>query len=154
MSQTQDGEEKVIAYGSRTLHRPEINYCVTRKELLAVVYFIKYFRHYLLGRNFTLRTDHGSLTWLYRFREPDGQISRWIQQLSTYDFKIVHRPGKRHGNADALSRIKINEDEYCTQCKLPWNYVYDTASERKYTELTGSPDVTSTDIINQDWETN
>ena len=42
LSQVQDGEEKVIAYGSRTLHKPEINYCVTRKELLAVVYFVKH----------------------------------------------------------------------------------------------------------------
>lgn len=49
---------------------------VTRKELLAVVYFVRYYKHVLLGRKFTLRTYHDSLTWLYRFREPDGQISR------------------------------------------------------------------------------
>ena len=124
LSQVQHGQEKVIAYGSRTLHKPEINYCVTRKELLAVVYFVKYYKHYLLGRTFILRTDHGSLTWLYRFREPDGQISRWIQQLSAYDFTIVHRPGKKHGNADALSRVKVEDEDYCVQCKLPWNYTF------------------------------
>ena len=100
------GQEKVIAYGSRTLHKPEINYCVTRKELLAVVYFVKYYKHYLFGRTFILRTDHGSLTWLYKFREPDGQISRWIQQLNAYDFTIDHRPDKKHGNADT-PRVKV-----------------------------------------------
>ena len=71
LSQIQDGDERVIAYASRTLNSSEKNYCVTRKEMLAVVYFVKHFKHYLLGREFTLRTDHGSLVWLHRFKEPE-----------------------------------------------------------------------------------
>ena len=71
LSQIQDGQEKLIAHGSRTLLSAEKNYCVTRKEMLALVYFIKHFKHYLLGREFILRTDHGSLVWLHRFKEPD-----------------------------------------------------------------------------------
>ena len=66
LSQDHDGEEKVVAYGSRTLSKAERKYCVTRKELLAVVTFTKHFRPYLLGRHFTLRTDHSSLQWLYK----------------------------------------------------------------------------------------
>ena len=62
-----DGSECVIAYGSRTLSHPERRYCVTRKELLAVVTFLQHFRPYLLGREFLLRTDHGSVTWLTNF---------------------------------------------------------------------------------------
>ena len=76
LSQVQEGRERVIAYGSRCLDKPERNYCVTRREMLAVVYFTKYFKHYLLGRRFLLRTDHGSLSWLQNFRDPDGQIHR------------------------------------------------------------------------------
>jgi len=60
----QDGFEKVIAYASRTLDKREANYCVTRKELLAIVYSVKYFKQYLLGRDFKIRTDHAPLTWL------------------------------------------------------------------------------------------
>src|SRR6267154_942659 len=52
LSQVQNGEERVIAYASRTLSQPEKNYCVTRRELLAIVYFTKQFRSYLLGRDF------------------------------------------------------------------------------------------------------
>ena len=52
-----DGREHVVAYG-RLLTKPERNYCVTRKELLAVVTFVTHFRTYLLGHTFTLRTDH------------------------------------------------------------------------------------------------
>ena len=62
-----DGSEVVTAYASRSLSRPERRYCVTRKELLAVVEFVHHFRHYLLGREFTLRTDHNSLVWVRNF---------------------------------------------------------------------------------------
>ena len=86
------------------MSKPERRYSVTRKELLAIVHFVKYFRHYLYGRPFLLRTDHGSLRWLFNFKEPGGQVARWIETLSSYDFEIQHRPGKQHGNADALSR--------------------------------------------------
>lgn len=102
LSQIQDGKETVIAYASRTLSSAEKNFCVTRKEMLALVYFVKHFKQYLLGREFLLRIDHGSLVSLHKFKEPDGQIARWIQQLGPYNFRIEHRPGKRHGNADAL----------------------------------------------------
>ena len=61
LSQTQDGEEKVIAYGSRSLNKSEQNYCVTDHELLAVRYFTEYYRCYLLGRKFLVRTDHQAL---------------------------------------------------------------------------------------------
>lgn len=111
LSQKQDDElERVIAYGSRVLSKTERNYCVTRRELLAAVYFIEQFRPYLLGRHFTLRSDHGSLTWLRNFKEPEGQLARWIEKLEEYSFSIVHRPGRSHTNADALSRLP------CTQC--------------------------------------
>jgi len=104
------GNECVIAYASRTLSKAERKYCVTRRELLAVVTFTQHFRPYLLGRQFMLRTDHGSLTWLQSFKEP-GQLARWLEKLQEYQFTIVHRQGKKHANADALSRLP------CTQCK-------------------------------------
>ena len=75
MGAAQDGAEKVIAYGSKTFSRSERNYCVTRKELLAVVYFTKYFKQYLLGKHFIIRTDHGSLRWLMNFKDPQGQTA-------------------------------------------------------------------------------
>ena len=100
----------MIAYASRVLSKAERRYCVTRKELLAVLTFIQHFRHYLLGKLFLLRTDHGSLTWLQHFKEPEGQLARWLEKLQEYEFTIVHRQGRKHGNADALSRHP------CTQC--------------------------------------
>ncbi|UYV83760.1 K02A2.6-like, partial [Cordylochernes scorpioides] len=104
LSQTQDGVERVIAYFSKTLSKPERNYCVTRRELLAIVKSTEHFYHYLYGQKFLLRTDHAALRWLLNFKSPEGQLARWIQRLQEYDMEIQHRKGKSHGNADALSR--------------------------------------------------
>lgn len=111
LSQLQNGEQKVISYSSRTLSHSQRNYCTTKRELLAIVIFVKQFRHYLWGRKFLIRADHASLTWLLNFKEPEGMLVRWISVLDTYDFDIKHRPGHKHGNADGLSRIP------CKQCK-------------------------------------
>ena len=83
---------------------------MTRRELLAVITFVQHFRPYLLGREFLLRTDHGSLTWLTNFREPEGQLARWLECLQEFSFQTIHRPGKKHTNADSLSRRP------CSQC--------------------------------------
>ena len=104
LSQIQDGAEHVISYGSHILEKTQRKYCTTRKELLAIVRFSREYRHYLLGRQFVVRTDHHSLTWLLRFKHADGQLSRWLEELSQYDMIIQHRPGKLHVNADWLSR--------------------------------------------------
>ena len=106
--QVQNGKERAIAYGSFTLAPEQQRYCTTRKELLAVVRFTKQFQHYLLGREFIVRTDHSSLTWLLNFKDPQGQLARWLEVLSQYNMKIEHRAGKKHVNADALSRISTN----------------------------------------------
>ena len=115
LSQVQDGRERVIAYGSRTLTKEERSYCVTRKELLAVVHFVKQYRHYLFGKRFLVRTDHGALRYLLTFKDPQGQMARWLQVLDTYTFDIEHRAGKKHGNADAMSRGPCKQcgDEEC-----------------------------------------
>ena len=105
LSQIQDGEERVICFASKKLNKSQRRYCVTRRELLAVVVFLQEFRHYLLGQQFILRTDHNSLRWICNFKAPQGQLSRWLEVLSQYDFKILHRDGKKHGNADAMSRV-------------------------------------------------
>ncbi|KRX40353.1 Retrovirus-related Pol polyprotein from transposon 17.6 [Trichinella murrelli] len=112
LSQKHDPEgERVIAYASRTLSKTERKYSTTRKELLSIVYFTKLFRPYLVGQRFTLRTDHDSLTWLRNFKEPEGQVARWLEHLQEYDMEVVHRRGRQHNNADAMSRRpEVTED--------------------------------------------
>ncbi|GFR33004.1 retrovirus-related Pol polyprotein from transposon 412 [Trichonephila clavata] len=116
LSQETDGQERVITYFSKCLSRPERNYCLTRKELLAIVKAVEHFHPYLYGRRFLLRTDHASLTWLLNFKNPEGQVARWIQRLQEYDVEIRHIKGSAHGNADVLSRRPCPERcKYCSR---------------------------------------
>jgi transposase InsO family protein/ribosomal protein L21E len=120
LSQVQKGEERPIAYASKKLSPSQRNYCVTMRELLAVVVFVKEYHHYLWGRQFILRTDHASLVWLVNFKEPTGMLARWISILGNYKFTTLHRKGSLHGNADALSRqsAKKCKREDCLDCAL------------------------------------
>ena len=104
-------EERPIAYASKSLSKTQRSYCTTRRELLAVVVFVNYFRHYLLGRKFIVRTDHSALRWLMSFKEPTDQTARWLELLSQFNFEIEHRAGKKHANADALSRLPCDPDD-------------------------------------------
>ncbi|GFQ93901.1 retrovirus-related Pol polyprotein from transposon 17.6 [Trichonephila clavata] len=118
LSEEIDGQERVIAYFSKCLSRPERNYCVTSKKLLAIVKAMEHFHPYLYGRRFLLRTDHASLTWLLNFKNPEGQVARWIQRLQEYDVEIRHRKGSAHGNADAPLRKPCPEScKYCSRLK-------------------------------------
>ena len=116
LSQMIDGEERVVAFASRTLSKTEQKYCVTRKELLAVITYVKHFRHYLYGREFRVRTDHSSLRWLMNFKDPEGQWARWLETLAMFNMKIEHRPGTQHRNADSLSRKPCKKCEVLTKC--------------------------------------
>ncbi|KAJ8369228.1 hypothetical protein SKAU_G00092560 [Synaphobranchus kaupii] len=116
LSQEDEDGERAVAYYSRALGKAERNYCVTRRELLAVVRALHHFRPYLQGSHFLLRTDHASLTWLLNCKDPEGQVARWLEQLQGYDFEIRHRAGRLHGNADALSRRPCAAQE-CRYCR-------------------------------------
>ena len=114
LSQVQDVSERVIAYFSKTLSKAERNYCVTRRELLAIVKTLECFHKYLYGQEFHLRTDHSALTWLLSFRNLEGRTARSIQRLQEYSFTSEHRQGIRHTNADALSKRPCPEG--CSHC--------------------------------------
>ena len=117
LSQRQkSGPDRVVAYGSRCLSSAEQNYCVTRKEMLALVHFLKEFRPYLLGKTCVVRTDHHALQWLQTFREPSGQVARWLQRLQEFDFVVEYRANPKHTNADALSRRPFRAHGNCPSC--------------------------------------
>ena len=87
---------------------------MTQQELLATVWFSEHFKHYLVSQKFLLRTDHGSLRWLFSFKEPEGQMARWLERLARFQFDIEHHPGRKHGNSDGMSRIPC--EGRCRNC--------------------------------------
>ena len=123
LSQLSDSE-KVVAYACRTLSKAERKYSATRREMLSLVWAVRHFRPYLYGRKIILCTDRSTSQWLRSFREPEGQVARWLEQLAEFDFDVEHRPGRKHRNADAFSRhpCSQSEDESSTiavdQCNL------------------------------------
>jgi hypothetical protein len=108
--QKDDNEhDRVIAYASRILNPAEVNYTVTEKECLAVIWATKYFNQFLQGQPFSIVTDHEAIPWLKKHNNPKGRLARWIIHLSEYDpYTIIRRKGSSHLDADALSRLETN----------------------------------------------
>ena len=115
LSQIQDNVERVIAYCSRALRPSQRKYCTTNREMLAAVSMCIQFRSYLWGAKFTLHTDHKSVVWLHRFKDTEGMMARWLHTLQQFQFSIIHRAGRDHGNADGLSRAPSTPCRQCTR---------------------------------------
>jgi hypothetical protein len=90
------------------------NYCVTWREPLVIMRTLEHFRKYLYGQEFRLRTDHSTLTWLMSFKNHKGQTACWFQRVEEYTLNSEHRQGRKHNNADALSRRPCQEE--CPHC--------------------------------------
>lgn len=114
ISQLQCDYERPIAFYSKTFSTGESNYCMTRRELLAAVRAVKHLRPYLYSRQFKLRTDQESLTWVITLKDPRGPVVHWIEELQEFYYHLQHRPGTSNGNADGLSQHPC--DTQCRPC--------------------------------------
>ena len=112
LSQVIFGEERPIAFESRVLSETEVNYATTKEEALGIVQAMQWFHPYIYGSQCIVRTDHAGLQWLFR-QNADGMTFPMIQKMQEYNYRIVHRPGEKHCNADGLGR-RPNE-------KAEWN---------------------------------
>ncbi len=93
-----------IAYISRKLLPRETRYSVVEKECLAVKWALDSFKYYLLGRRFTLETDHRALKWLGRMKDTNARITRWFLSMQPFVFDVVYHKGPQNCTADFLSR--------------------------------------------------
>jgi hypothetical protein len=93
-----------IAYFSKALSDGNLSQSVYEKELMALVLCIQHWRHYLLGKEFIVYTDHKSLKHFLqqRISSPDQQC--WLAKLLGYQFEVKYKPGLENKAADALSR--------------------------------------------------
>lgn len=98
-----------IAFASRSLNKAEKNYPVIEKELLAIVWAVKYFRPYLYGRYFKIQTDHRPLIYLFNMKDPSSRLMKFRLALEEYDFEVEYLKGSSNVAADALSRLSLNE---------------------------------------------
>ena len=118
LSQWQDGKLRVLEYASKTYSPAERMQCSNRRELLALVFGLRQFRHYLLARKFLVRVDNAAVTYYKNANiEAVGQLARHLDFLSQFDYTIEHRAGKSHGNCDGLSRAPPCDFEAGLPCK-------------------------------------
>ncbi|XP_069370615.1 uncharacterized protein [Paralichthys olivaceus] len=104
LSQEVEGTDRPVLYISRKLVQREKSYSTVEKECLAIRWAVGALRYYLLGRPFTLWSDHAPLQWLHRMKDANARITRWYLALQPFNFKVIHRPGTRMVVADFLSR--------------------------------------------------
>ncbi|KAL5481520.1 hypothetical protein EMCRGX_G021699 [Ephydatia muelleri] len=112
--QLKDGSERPIAYASRTLAPAEAKYSQIEKEGLAIIFGVKKFHQYLVGRSFTIYSDHKPLQYLFSETRPvppmaSSRIQRWALTLSAYNYRIMFKSGDSQANADAFSRLPLSE---------------------------------------------
>jgi len=120
----QNGEERPIAFASRTLSDAEKNYAQIEREALSLIFGVTKFHIYLYGRSFTLITDHSPLTTILGPKRGIPPIAamrmqRWAAILAAYSYNIQHKRSEHHGNADAMSRLpqtcqRVNCDQINT----------------------------------------
>ncbi|CAB4032616.1 Hypothetical predicted protein [Paramuricea clavata] len=107
-----NGQERPIAYASRTLSQTEKNYAQIEREALSIVFGVKKkFHQFLYGRNFTLITDHKPLLAILGPRSAittlaAARMQRWALILSAYDYVIEYKSSEKHANCDALCRLQ------------------------------------------------
>lgn len=106
-----NSDGRPVAYASRSLNKAEMNYPTIEKELLAIVWSVKYFRPYLYGRKFKIQTDHRPLVYLFTMRNPSSRLLKFRLQLEEYNFSIEYLKGCNNVAADALSRISVTSED-------------------------------------------
>jgi hypothetical protein len=108
LSQGTKGNDAPIGYTSRTLNDAERNYPIVEKELLAMVWGCKYFKQYLLGRKFTIVTDHRPLTWIFSVKDPTSRLLRWRLKLEECEYEVIYKRAP-------VTLTRISLVEYMTQ---------------------------------------
>lgn len=107
----EDGRHQSLGFASRTLNSAERNYNTTELELLAIVFACKKFRHYLLGHQVKVLTDHHALTFLNTCQLLNSRLVRWSTFLQEYQLEIIHIPGRENIGADMLTRYPQSPTE-------------------------------------------
>jgi hypothetical protein len=104
LSIVKNGVERPLSFASRQLNQAEQNYSVSELEILGVVWALRYFRCYLYGRQFLVRTDDTALTYLHTFTGNNARLLRWSLRLAKNDFTVQYCPDTKIPRVNTLSR--------------------------------------------------
>ena len=96
--------ERVVAYVSRQLKSHEQSYPTHDMELVAIVFTLNIWRHYLYGEQFEVLSDHKSLKYIFTQRDLNMRKHMWMEYLEDYDFTLHYHLDKANVVVDAFSR--------------------------------------------------
>lgn len=101
-----DGEWHPCGYISQSFDATQRNYEIYDRELLGIIRALETWRHYLMGSPFPtiILSDHKNLTYFKTARKLNRRQARWSLYLSEFDLRLVHQPGSKMIQSDALSR--------------------------------------------------
>ena len=104
--QNSDGDWHPCTYLSKSFNDTECNYDIWDRELLAVIWALTEWRHYLQGspHTVTLLSDHHNLAYFRKPQRLNWRQAGWSLLLTKYDLKLVHIPGTRMIQSNALSQ--------------------------------------------------
>jgi hypothetical protein len=124
LGKQEDIEPYAIYYISKNMAPAELNYIVTEREFLAVVYAINKFRHYVTGYPTFIHTNHTTIKYIMNKLITNTQVTRWLLLLQEFDITIVDRPGKENVVVDFLSRLHINDDNSPVDNSFPNEHLF------------------------------
>ena len=104
LSQRVDDKKRYILFVAKSLNPAQRNYSATKRELLAIIFALNYFRDFLYLSHFELYTDHRALTYIFTQKQLSPMMCEWLGTLQDFNFSITHLPGLKNVLADALSR--------------------------------------------------
>ena len=111
ISATLNEDGHPVAFHSRTLQGSELSHSSIEKEAQAIVEATEHWKHFLLGRYFTLITDQKSVSFMFDIKNhgktKNDKILRWCLALSCYSYNIVYHPDNENNAADTLSRTCV-----------------------------------------------
>jgi RNase H-like domain found in reverse transcriptase/Reverse transcriptase (RNA-dependent DNA polymerase) len=106
LSQLDDeGDDYPIAFASCKLSTAQQNWSTVEREAFAIIFALKRFDHWLFGSKVIVVSDHNPLSYLLNCVPKSSKLMRWALALQRYNIVVKHRPGRLHGNCDALSRL-------------------------------------------------
>jgi len=131
-----DKKPHVIYYASHTLNDAQLNYTMTEKEFLAVIFRFEKFRPHLIGSHVIVYTDHSALKHFLSKKGAKPGLVRWILLLQEFDCEIRDKKGSENLVGDHLSRILSDRESESTvsEC-FPDEQLYAVHSDPWYAEI-------------------